>query len=50
MRKREKRVKKQLSRIGTKRFGSGWASRQASKRHNVGARISKRTLRKRGKI
>ena len=38
MRKREKRIRKQLHRIGTKDFGHGWASRQASKRHNTGSK------------
>jgi hypothetical protein len=50
VRRREKRIRVELSRIGTDRAGSGWASRQASKRHNIGSRISKRTLRKRGLI
>lgn len=47
MRKREKRVKAELNRIGTVRAGSGWASRQASRRANRGSRISMRTIRKR---
>lgn len=37
VRKREKRVRKELHRIGTKYAHHGWAARQASKRHNTGA-------------
>lgn len=44
VRKREKRIQKELNRIGTDRAGSGWASRQASKRHNSGRRLSKRAI------
>jgi hypothetical protein len=47
MRKREKRILRELSRIGTDRAGHGWAARQASKRHNTGRRLSARTARRR---
>ena len=47
MRKREKRIRAELKRIGTKRFGHGWAANQASKRANRGARLTMRTVRRR---
>ena len=36
MRKREKRIRKELKRKGNKLAGHGWASRQASKRAGRG--------------
>lgn len=48
MRKREKRIRKELKRLGTDESGSGWASRQASRRANRGNKLSKRALRRRG--
>lgn len=47
MRKREKRISKELKRIGTDRSGHGWAARQASKRHNTGRRLSQHAINKR---
>jgi hypothetical protein len=44
MRKREKRIKRELNRIGTEKAGVGWAARQASKRHNRGRILSKRAI------
>ena len=43
MRKREKRVKKALHEIGTKRTGHGWAARQAGKKHNKGSKKQRKT-------
>lgn len=46
MRKREKRVKKELGRRGTTEAGHGWASRQASKRKSK--RLTKRAIKRQG--
>jgi len=48
-RKRIVRITTELNRIGTKRAGSGWAAKQAGKRHNQGKKVSMRTIRKRMK-
>ena len=48
-RKRECRIKRESNRLGTNRAGHGWASKQASKRANIGKRVSMRTIRKRAK-
>lgn len=47
MRRRERRVNRESSRVGTPRAGHGWAARQASKRHNNQRRLTARTIRRR---
>jgi hypothetical protein len=47
MKKREKRIKTEVGRLGTERAGSGWASKQAAKRANRGKKLTTRAIRRR---